>query len=512
MTEKLRKMLLNNLAIKILTLPLAAIIWIIIINIDDPTISRNYTNVSIQLQNTDAIDSLGKVYEILEGNTVNVTVNGKRSVLDKMKSSDLSVTADLKQMSAFNLIDVEVKCDKFSYADLSFSTKPKMLTVSLEDKIMKQFKVNVETKGSIDENYYIGSMEVKPNMIEVSGAKSVVERIADVRVLLELSGENKSFKQTKLVPKAYDANGKEINSSGLEFSHSSVTVKVNVQKTKVVPIRVKTVGTVAKGYGMLQLDYDPSQVRITGEEADLRKVNSVPIEIDITDLRATLEKEIMLQEFLPEGIIIVGNSNSIAVKVTIEKMEARDYTFTVSDIKIENLLENLNIAYSDSNRTYKVTIMGMKDDLEAFSVEQLGAYIDLSNLLEGVHLLAIKFKVSEKYTVIISPTISIELVDKNKQAEEEVEAEPEIEVESEAETKPEQEIKDDENQTEQEENLVEDEVTNENVTEEDEVVDNTVEEDLDKEQNENPSQEDDNSLQEDIPVEQRQYDWLEHFQ
>ena len=341
MKERLRKMLTNNLGIKLLTLPLAAIIWIIIINIDDPIISRSYPNIAIQLQNADAIDSLGKVYEIVEGNVVNVTVNGKRSVLDKIKGSDLLVTADLKQMSAFNLIDVEVKCDKFSYADLSFSTKPKMLTVSLEDKVMKQFKVNVETKGSIDENYYIGSMEVKPTMIEVSGAQSVVERIADVRVVVELSGENESFKQKNLIPKAYDADGKEINSSGLEFNYSSITVKVNIQKTKVVPIKVTTVGSPAKGYGMLQIDYDPSQVKVTGDESDLRKIRSIPIQIDISDLRATLEKEIMLQEFLPEGIIIVGNSNSIAVKVRIEKMETREYTFTVSDVKIENVIHNI---------------------------------------------------------------------------------------------------------------------------------------------------------------------------
>ena len=159
MKEKLKKKLTNNLGIKLLSLPLAAIIWIIIINIDDPIISRNYTNVAIELQNKEAIASLGKVYEIAEGNTVTVSVTGKRSVLDKLRSNDLQVTADLKQMSAFNLIDVEVSCDKFSYSDLNFSTKPKMLTVSLEDKKTKQFKVNIETKGNIDRNYHVGSME-----------------------------------------------------------------------------------------------------------------------------------------------------------------------------------------------------------------------------------------------------------------------------------------------------------------------------------------------------------------
>ncbi len=413
MKENLKKSLTNNLGIKLLSLPLAAIIWIIIINIDDPIISRNYTNVAIELQNTEAITSLGKVYEIAEGNTVTVTATGKRSVLDKLRSNDLKVTADLKQMSVFNLIDVEVSCDKFSYSDLSFSTKPKMLTVSLEDKKTKQFKVNIETKGNIDDNHYVGSMEAKSTMVEVSGAQSVIERIADVRVVVILDGETKDFKRTKLMPKAYDASGKEIDASKLEFSDTSITVKVNVQPTKIVPITVETVGTPALGYAITQTDYDPSQIKIAGEASVLKKITSVPVTIDITNARATLEKEIMLAEFLPQGVVIIGISNSMAVKVTVEKMATREYTFTASDVEIRNVPENMNVTYSDSNRIYKVTIMGMEEDLEAFSVENLGAYIDLINLTEGVHLLAIKFHTPENYIVSNNPTISIELVNKN---------------------------------------------------------------------------------------------------
>ena len=427
MKEKLKKKLTNNLGIKLLSLPLAAIIWIIIINIDDPIISRNYTNVAIELQNKEAIASLGKVYEIAEGNTVTVSVTGKRSILDKLRSNDLQVTADLKQMSAFNLIDVEVSCDKFSYSDLSFSTKPKMLTVSLEDKKTKQFKVNIETKGNIDSNYHVGSMEVKSTMVEVSGAESVIEKIADVRVMVVFDGEKKDFKRTKLMPKAYDTAGKEINTSKLEFSDNSITVKVNVQPTKVVPITLTTVGTQAAGYGIIQTDYDPNQIKIAGEASILKGITSIPVTIDITNARATIEKEIMLAEFLPSGVTILGISSSIAVKVGIEKMSTREYTFTASDVEIKNIPETMNVFYSDSNRIYKVTIMGMEEDLEAFSVEHLGAYIDLINLTEGVHLLAIKFQVPENYIVSNNPTISIELVkkDSNIALEEQPETLPE---------------------------------------------------------------------------------------
>ena len=67
MKENLTKSWTNNLGMKLFSLPLAFIIWIIIINIDDPTISRNFLNVPVELLNSDALDTLGKVYEIAEG-------------------------------------------------------------------------------------------------------------------------------------------------------------------------------------------------------------------------------------------------------------------------------------------------------------------------------------------------------------------------------------------------------------------------------------------------------------
>ncbi len=409
MKENLTKNWTNNLGMKLISLPLAFVIWIIIINIDDPTISRNFPNVAIELQNPDALDTLGKVYEIAEGNTVTVTVTGRRSIVDKVRSSDLKVTADLKQMSAFNRIDVEVSCEKFSYTDLSYSTKPKMLTVSLEDKITKQFKVNIETTGAVDENFYVGSLEANPKMIEVSGAQSVVERISDVRVVVPLNEEADDFKHSKLVPKAYDANGKEIDSSRLEFSDTSITVKVDVQNTKVIPIEVTTVGTPVAGYGIFATNYDPSQIKVTGTEEALKQIKSVPIEVDVTNARSTIEKEIVLTPYLPQGVTIVGTTNSIAVKVTIQQLVAEKMTFTAENIAAINLPEGLEYAFTDPEHVYEVTVMGIQSELETLLPQELGAYIDLSGLTEGNHTISIQFEPIDGFVVTSNPTVSIDL-------------------------------------------------------------------------------------------------------
>lgn len=406
----MKEKLMNNLGIKLLSIPLAAIIWIIIINIDDPAITRPFSNIPIEFLNEDAISSLGKVYDVEEGNTVTVTVRGKRSVLDKIKYTDLQVTADLTQMTPFNKIELVASCPKFDYASLEFTVKPKMLTINMEDKETKQVKINVEQIGEAASGFSVGTVEAKPNLIEVSGAKSVVNKIAEARVVVDINNASASFKEEQLIPKVYDEEGKEIDSSRLKFSSSSISVKINVQRTKTVPIEVKTEGTAGQGYMVMKTDFEPGQVEITGEDRVLQTISSIPIIINVNNVKKNIEKEIDLKEYLPEGISIVGNMTSIAVKITVEKLVTKEISFTASDIETKNVPDGMEFSYGNSNKIYKVKVMGLEDVVSKLTASKLGAYIDLNNLGKGKHVIAVKFEENENFEIVSTPTVSVMLL------------------------------------------------------------------------------------------------------
>lgn len=406
----MKETLTNNLVIKLLSIPLAAIIWIIIINIDDPATTRTLSNIPIEFLNEDAIASLDKVYDVEEGNTVTVSVKGKRSVLDRIKYTDIHVTADLTQMTPFNKIELVASCPKFDYVNLEFSTKPKMLTVNLEDKETKQVKINVEQIGEAASGFSVGSVESKPNLMEVSGAKSVVRKIAEARVSVDINNASESFKEENLIPKVYDEDGKEVDSSRLKFSSSSVSVKVNIQRTKTVPIEVTTEGTVGNGYEIMKVEFEPGQIEISGTDNVLKEISSIPITIDVSNAKGNIEKEIdLLKEYLPNGVVIVGNMTSIAVKITIDKLYTKEITFTANDIKPKNVPDGLEFNYSDSNKIYKVKVMGDEDIVGKLTVSQMGAYVDLNGLGEGKHVVTVKFEESSSYVVVSSPTVSVKL-------------------------------------------------------------------------------------------------------
>ena len=97
------KTLTNNILLKGVSVAVAVVVWLLVVNVDDPIITSNIAGVAVQVQNEAYIESGGKMSLIKEGeNIISVEVKGKRSIVDKLTPEDLVATADLKQIVNMN--------------------------------------------------------------------------------------------------------------------------------------------------------------------------------------------------------------------------------------------------------------------------------------------------------------------------------------------------------------------------------------------------------------------------
>ena len=79
----MKQKLTHNLNLKVLAVLFSIIIWVIVVNIDDPVKNVQFDNVPIQVINESELTKENKVYEIKPGQeVVDVTVSGRRSVID----------------------------------------------------------------------------------------------------------------------------------------------------------------------------------------------------------------------------------------------------------------------------------------------------------------------------------------------------------------------------------------------------------------------------------------------
>lgn len=105
---------MNNLGLKVISLVVAFILWLVIINTTDPIITKKFTDIPVQIINENVITSLNQVYEVEDGDMVDVIVKGKRSFVEELTNDDFSASADLSKLSTVNTAGIQVKLNKAS--------------------------------------------------------------------------------------------------------------------------------------------------------------------------------------------------------------------------------------------------------------------------------------------------------------------------------------------------------------------------------------------------------------
>ena len=86
MKKKIRKKLLNNLPLKILSILISIVIWYVVVSVNDPIVKERF-DVPVQVTNEAYIAAGKKTYQIAEEyQTVTVTVTDNNSVVSRLIS------------------------------------------------------------------------------------------------------------------------------------------------------------------------------------------------------------------------------------------------------------------------------------------------------------------------------------------------------------------------------------------------------------------------------------------
>lgn len=413
----MKKKWMSNLSLKIASIVVAFLFWLVIINISDPTTSKTFFDIPVKVLNENVIISANQVYEIVDGDTVRVTVKGKRSFVQTLSENDFTATADLAELSKVNAVNISVKLNKSSNSGVELNWDNAVMKVSLEKRVTQKFKVQVEHEGELSENYVLGEMVAKPNIVEVSCGESKFKKIDHVGVMVSLNGQSEDF-EAEYSPVLYDSEGDALDDGNVTFSNNSIRVSTEVRETKKVAVFVETTGTPSRGYQLLQTDYKPESIRVTGPAAQLSQNIVIKIPVSIEGAKKDVEKEISLQEYLPEQIEIVDDITTLSVRCEIEKEGERTFTISPTDIAVKNLPHNSTMEFHSPHDKYKVVVQGKEDKLSQLKIVDLGAYVDLENLAEGEHVQEVHFTVPDDLKIKNKFKIKVTIKKANEESEE----------------------------------------------------------------------------------------------
>ena len=131
----MKKGLMNNWGLKILSFLLAVMLWLIVVNIDDPVTTQTFNNIPVAVTNAEVLAATNQTYQIEDGTqNVSVTVRAKRSVLNKIKADNIKATADMKELTLQTQIPISVEITGVNYESVEVS--PRNLQVKQEPSEM----------------------------------------------------------------------------------------------------------------------------------------------------------------------------------------------------------------------------------------------------------------------------------------------------------------------------------------------------------------------------------------
>lgn len=379
-----------EIGISILSVLLAFLVWLSVMSLGDPYVSKKISGIKVIMVNGSAIEDLNKIYSVKnESDTISVNVRDKRSIVDRLTVDDFVARADLSKWNELGNVPIVVSCknsrlDNDNYVQSSYS-----LQLEVEDLKTEIYPIEVQTSGEAALGYTVESIGVSPENVSIKAGESIIENIGKVVASIDLMGlsTNKKFNVPLTV---YDNDGKVIDYDkitfiGLSKGSYDVNVSVNILKTNQIPIDVELFGTLPDGYAVESVECNPSQIEVKGGKGKVSKIQVIHINdfsFNLNGITDTFTKEIDIKRYLPEGVALADKQNDkISVKVNIKQLNSLELQIPFNEIELNNVPENLAFELMGTGWV-PVKIYGSSDDLFKVDSSNLSPSLDLKSCNE----------------------------------------------------------------------------------------------------------------------------------
>lgn len=411
----MKKRLLNNYGLKLLSIVCAIIFWCVIVNVNDPSDKVTISNIPVTLKNAEILSDGGYIYDVVGGtDRVTIDVKGPRSMIENLKASDFKAQATVTNVFA-DTVRIEVDCISgvVKDSDISISLRTQDVKLDIQNLVTKTIDVEALITGSPANGYYTDDslVSISPTTIRISGPENIINQVTSAKVSYDVTGEN-SEKITMVKPKLYNSEGKTVDISKVTFSKSQVEYKIDILKKKEVNVNFAVTGEVAEGFKYTNISSDVKTVTIAGKENDLAKIFSIDIPaslIDISEITANTSYTINVSQYVPNTVILVSDVDYASVEVAVEKLQKKTVSLLYDEISVKNMNSRYKVEYLDKG-VNAVIVEGIQSDIDSFSASDLIATVDLTGLKEGEHSVLVNVTTKKSVEVIGTYKINIRLV------------------------------------------------------------------------------------------------------
>ena len=416
----MKEKITNNLLLKILSLIIAFLVWLIVVNADNPIMTESFVVSDVQLLNEAYIDADGKMcMQDEEQDPIRVTIRAERKVLDRISASDIRAVADLQQAVSLDtdpvMVPITAVCAGIAPEDIQVT--PQNLSLHVEDKDTQEFVVNVTTNNTRpDRGYEVGTLSSNPEKIKITGPISLINKIDRVNAAIDVSDASEDVTEETEVT-VIDKNGEVFSDTDMAYLNvSKVYVTARLWEVRSdVRIRAEYSGTAAEGYEAESITTTPNVITVAGSTSALEALeeqnNTIWIPayaVDISGEKSDYEEKINISDYLPEGLKLTADSSEdLFIRVNILPEGSSVCEVPTKNIIVENAPDTMQVAFDTA--MIEVRVKKTSEDLEDLTEKEIQASIDLEDIEEGSHELPVEIRLPEGYELVDEVTTGVEV-------------------------------------------------------------------------------------------------------
>ena len=430
----------NNLGLKIVSLLVSCLIWVVVTNTNDPESTQVYKNVPITIKNQDTITNANKTFTVVDGvDKINVYVTARKSVRSSLAADSFIVKADMENYNeALGTVPLEISCEDGRIRQEDIRMLPSSLKISMEDKVEQNFGMAVVTTGKPDKGYEVGKTTiVTGDTIRIAGPESLINIIGKVTISVDVT--NMSMGSTDFYPiRIEDKNGATLtdgqmsnlelkNSDGVSLQNNSAEVRTELWKVyNDIPLKVEVTGEVAPGYKVSAVTLTPQTINMVAEENAIEELGGIiqlkdPVNVEgmtetqdfTVDLNDTLNQydDIRLESDI---------SSAITVHVGIDEVGSKTFQMPISDIIMHNTPSDKKLIFSPADAV-SISVKTTSEDSEeaiTLTLSDISAEIDLKSCeINGSYTLPVNVTLPEGYELVNDVSIVVNIEEQDNEAE-----------------------------------------------------------------------------------------------
>lgn len=377
---------------------LAVAVWIMAVTSADPSIEKAYPN-TIPVEIIGQASNLVITSEIPERVTLNL--RAPTSIWESLISQKVPVRAimDLSGLGeGAHTVPIQIQIGIKPVEIRSYS--PRSTVVELEAQETREFTIRVINQGALAVGYQASPAILSESTVLVSGAKSYVGMVNEVRAVVRLTDAKTDITQV-ITLQAVDVNGSVVKDVSL--SPDKITLNQSVFERggyRNVVVKVVTNGQPANGYRLSGIPVYPPTVTVYSSDPAL--IDALPgyIETEPIDLsRKTESFEVEIGLRLPNGIQVIDSPD---VQVQVEITPIID-TQSIAEVIVEATGLDSSLTATILPEKVDIIVSGPLNLLLALDLTNLRVVLDLTGYEPGTYTIEPSYSLN-------SPGIEIESI------------------------------------------------------------------------------------------------------